>query len=214
MKKLFAMILAIVLVLSLAACGGNSDDSGNTGTSGNAESAGKVESSGNTESAGSTENSGDSAPAKNLQTVEMTVEASGLEELTKVVIGAPESMTVEETGWSVRFTDEKQDVEVEAYLLNDYDTYSYNQQYAQEEYEGYGEQKFGDFDGYYYISESGYYVEVYVYLGCVAEIDDVYLSFSISALEGETSHEELFELQDVQTILASAVYYPAQEEAA
>lgn len=136
MKKLFAMILAIVLVLSLAACGGNSDDSGNTGTSGNAESAGKVESSGNAESAGSTENSGDSAPAKNLQTVEMTVEASGLEELTKVVIGAPESMTVEETGWSVRFTDEKQDVEVEAYLLNDYDTYSYNQEYAQEEYEG------------------------------------------------------------------------------
>ena len=71
-----------------------------------------------------------------------------------------------------------------------------------------------DFDGYYYISEIGYYVEVYVYLGCVAEIDDVYLSFSISALEGETSHEELFELQDVQTILASAEYYPAQEEAA
>lgn len=53
-----------------------------------------------------------------------------------------------------------------------------------------------------------------MYLGCVAEIDDVYLSFSISALEGETSPEELFELQDVQTILASAVYYPAQEEAA
>ena len=32
MKKLFAMILAIVLVLSLAACGGNSDDSGNVNT--------------------------------------------------------------------------------------------------------------------------------------------------------------------------------------
>lgn len=188
MKKFYAILLTLAILLSLAACGGEekkSDGGSNTKT-----------------------------PSADLQTMEMEIEASGLEELTKVTIGAPKSMRIEENDWNIVFTDEKQDVQVEAYLLCDYDCYAINQEYAKDEYEGYGEQKFGDFDGYYYISESGYYVEVFVYLGCVAEMDDVYLSFSISALEGETDPMELFKLADVQTILSSAAFYPAQEEAA
>ena len=183
MKKLLALLFAMVMVLSMAACGGKvGDDSGNK------------------------------TPAKNLQVVEMEIEASGLEELTKVTIGAPKNMSIEENDWNIVFTDEKQDVSVEAYLLCDYNCYDINQEYAKDTYEGYGEQKFGDFDGYYYISESGYYVEVFVYLGCVAEIDDVYLSFTIGALVGSSDNPmELFKLKDVQTLLSSAEFFPAQE---
>lgn len=182
MKKLLALLLAIVMVLSMAACGGKvGDDSGNK------------------------------TPAKNLQVVEMEIEASGLEDLTKATFGVPKNMEVEEKDWCYVITDEKQNVEIEAYICCDYNCYDYNQEASKEEREGYGEQKFGDFDGYYYISESGYYVEVFVYLGCVAEIDDVYLSFSVSALEGETDPLELFKLKDVQTLLSSAEFFPAQE---
>lgn len=178
MKKVFALLLVLVMVCSMAAC-----DKGDA-----------------------------KETPKNLQTVEMEVEASGLEELTKVTVGAPQNMTVEKKDWCVVFSDEKQNVSVETYLLCDYDCYDINQEYAKEEYEGYGEYKFGDYKGYYYLSSSGYDLEVFVYLGCVAEIDDVYLSFTISALD-ETSGDlmELFKLQDVQTILSSAVFYPAQE---
>ena len=53
---------------------------------------------------------------------------------------------------------------------------------------------------------------MYVYLGCVAEMDDVYLSFTIGALEGSSDNPmELFKLKDVQTILSSATFIPAQE---
>ena len=52
---------------------------------------------------------------------------------------------------------------------------------------------------------------MYVYLGCVAEMDDVYLSFTIGALEGSSDNPmELFKLKDVQT---SATFTPAQEPA-
>ena len=55
---------------------------------------------------------------------------------------------------------------------------------------------------------------MYVYLGCVAEMDDVYLSFTIGALEGSSDNPmELFKLKDVQTILSSATFTLAQEPA-
>lgn len=185
MKKLLALLLALVMALSMAACGGNGGD-----------------------------DSGNKTPSKNLQTVEMEIEASGLEDLTKATIGVPKNMNVEEKDWCYVITDEKQDVEIEAYICSDYDCYGYNQEASKEECEGYGEQKFGDFDGYYYIDGSGYYVEVYVYLGCVAEMDDVYLSFTIGALEESSENPmELFKLKDVQTLLSSAAFYPAQEPA-
>ena len=183
MKKLLALLLSLVMVLSMAACGGKvGDDSGNK------------------------------TPAKNLQIAEMEIEASGLEDLTKATFGVPKNMEVEEKDWCYVITDEKQNVEIEAYICCDYDCYDYNQEASKEECEGYGEQKFGDFDGYYYIDGSGYYVEVYVYLGCVAEMDDVYLSFTIGALEGSSDNPmELFKLKDVQTLLCSAEFFPAQE---
>jgi len=185
MKRILTILLAMTMVLAMAACGGSGEKANNG------------------------ENN---APAAELQKMEMTTEASGLEELTRVTIGAPKNMSIEENDWNIVFTDEKQDVSVEAYLLCDYNCYDINQEYAKETYEGYGEQKFGDFDGYYYISESGYYVEVFVYLGCVAEIDDVYLSFTIGALEGSSDNPmELFKLKDVQTLLSSAEFFPAQE---
>ena len=189
MKKLMTLLLAAVMVLSLAACGGSQGgDKGGEPTN--------------------------KPQAQSLQTVELEIEASGLEGLTKATIGAPKSMAVEEKDWCIVFTDEKQNVEVEAYICSDYDCYDYNQQASKEECEGYGEQKFGDFDGYYHIDGSGYYVEVYVYLGCVAEMDDVYLSFTIGALEGSSEDPmALFELQDVQTLLCSAAFFPARETA-
>lgn len=183
MKKLLALALALVMVFSLVACGGNGGD-----------------------------NSDNNKPTKNLQVVEMEIEASGLEDLTKATLGVPKNMKVEEKDWCYVITDEKQNVEVEAYICSDYNCYDYNKEAAKEEREGYGEQKFGEFDGYYHIDGSGYYVEVYVYLGCVAEIDDVYLSFTIGALEGSSDNPmELFKLKDVQTLLCSAAFYPAQE---
>ena len=186
MKKLLALMLALVIVLSMAACGGGSNSSG--------------------------DGSGNKVPAKDLQVLEMEIEASDLEETTKATIGVPKNMSVEEKDWCIVITDEKQDVEVEAYICSDYNCYDYNQEASKEECEGYGEQKFGDFDGYYYIDGSGYYVEVYVYLGCVAELDDVYLSFTIGALEGSSEDPmALFQLEDVQTILCSATFTPAQE---
>ena len=179
MKKLMAFLLVLVMVLSLAACGGGS---------------------------------GTPVAEKNLKTVEMDILASDLDDLTKATFGVPKNMTVEETDWCVVITDEKQNVEIEAYICSDYNCYDYNQEASKEECEGYGEQKFGDFDGYYYIDGSGYYVEVYVYLGCVAEMDDVYLSFTIGALEGSSDNPmELFKLKDVQTLLCSAEFFPAQE---
>ena len=180
MKKLLALLLALVMMLSMAACDGEGAPTGNT----------------------------------NLKTVEMETEASGLEDLTKATFGVPKNMAVEEKDWCVVITDEKQNVQVEAYICCDYNCYDYNQEASKEECEGYGEQKFGDFNGYYYIDGSGYYVEVYIYLGCVAEIDDVYLSFTIGALEGSSEDPmALFNLKDVQTLLCSAAFYPAQEPA-
>ena len=181
MKKLMAFLLVLVMVLSLAACGGGS---------------------------------GTPVADKNLKTVEMDILASDLDDLTKATFGVPKNMTVEEKDWCMVITDEKQNVEIEAYICSDYNCYDYNQEASKEECEGYGEQKFGNFDGYYYIDGSGYYVEVYVYLGCVAEIDDVYLSFTIGALEGSADDPmALFNLKDVQTLLSSAAFYPAQETA-
>ena len=186
MKKLLACMLALAMLLSLAACDASVEkDSGS-----------KVSSS------------------KKLQTVEMEIEASSLEELSKATIGVPKNMSIEEKDWCYVISDKKQNVEIEAYICSDYDCYAYNQEASKEECEGYGEQKFGDFNGYYHIDGSGYYVEVYIYLGCVAEIDDVYLSFTIGALEGSSEDPmKLFNLEDVQTLLCSAAFYPAPEPA-
>ena len=185
MKKFLALLLALVMLLALSACGESEE-----------------------------KDSGKQSSSKKLQTIEMEIEASGLEELSKATIGVPKNMSIEEKDWCYVITDKKQDVEIEAYICSDYDCYDYNQEASKEECEGYGEQKFGDFDGYYHIDGSGYYVEVYIYLGCVAEMDDVYLSFTIGALEGSSEDPmELFRLADVQTLLSSAAFYPAQEPA-
>ena len=87
MKKLLALLLAMVMVLSMAACGGNGGD-----------------------------DSGNKAPAKNLQAVEMEIEASGLEDMTKATIGVPKNMEIEEKDWCYVITDKKQNVEIEAYI--------------------------------------------------------------------------------------------------
>ena len=125
-------MLTLVMVLSMTACGGTGGD-----------------------------DSGNKAPAKNLQTAEMEIEASGLEDMTKATIGVPKNMEIEEKDWCYIITDKKHNAEIEAYICCDYSCYDYNQEASKEECEGYGEQKFGDFDGYYYIDGSGYYVEVY-----------------------------------------------------
>ena len=188
MKKLLAILLALAMVCSMVACSKGGEDTGAGGDT--------------------------AAPAADLQKIEMEIEASGLEELSKVTLGAPKNMSIEKNDWNYVITDEKQNVSVEAYICSDYNCYDINQEASKESDEGYGEQKFGDFDGYYYIAPSGYYVEVYIYMGCVAEMDDVYLSFTIGALEGSSENPmALFNLADVQTILSSAVFTPAQEAA-
>lgn len=168
MKRIFACILTVVMLLTLTACGG-----------------------------------------ANLTTFEMTCEPDGAEGPAKVTIGYPDGFTMEETDWCVILTDEKKDVEIEAYFLNDYNCYNENQEYAKTEYFYYEEFKFGKYNGYACLTdEASTVMDVYVYLECVGEIDDVYVSFSITSASRslEKDPKDLFKLAEVRQVLDSVVY--------
>lgn len=168
MKKLFAMILAAVMLLSLTACGGGS-----------------------------------------LETFEMSVIPSGVEEAAKVTVGYPNGFVKEELEWCVTLTDEKKDIAIEVFLVNDYDCYAVNQEYAKEEYFFYEEGTYGSHKGYAcMIDEASGDMEVFVYLGCVAEMDDVYMSFRISSASQnlDADIEAMYRQDAVQKVLSSVVY--------
>lgn len=186
MKKWLAILLTLAIVGSMVACDSKTAD-----------------------------DQGQQTTAPQQQTVEMKIQASGLDDKSAVTLTAPANMQIKEKALSYVFTDETQNVSVETYLYSDYNCYSFNQEASKALEEGYGEQKFGNYDGYYYLSASGPYVEAYVYLGIVAELDDVYLSFTIGAPEGQEAADPmaLFRLPDVQAILSSAVFTPAQAPA-
>jgi len=177
MKRTIAMLLAVIMLLSLTACGGG-------------------------------------AAGENLETFEMTVEPDGVEEPAKVTVGYPKNFTKEVKDWCVTLTDESKDVEIEAYFINDYDCYAINEEYAKEEYFFYEEGTFGDYKGYACLSdEASAILEVYVYLECVADIDDVYVCFYISSASGDldANPQELYKLKEVKQVLNSVVYTaPAQ----
>ena len=153
---------------------------------------------------------------ENLETFEMEVLPSGVEEPAKVTIGYPKSFTKEVKDWCVVLTDEAKDVEVEAYFINDYNCYDINQEYAEEEYYFYEEATFGDYRGYACMTdEASADMEVYIYLDCVAEIDDVYLCFFVSSasLSLDADVKALYKLDVVQQILNSVEYTAPAEPA-
>lgn len=51
-------------------------------------------------------------------------------------------------------------------------------------------------------------LEVYIYLGCVAEMDDVYMTFYISSasMDLDADPMALYKLEEVQQVLNSLVY--------
>lgn len=182
MKKLLAMILAAVMLLSLAAC-----DNKVGQNDGNKDTEAKV----------------------TLKTFEMTTEPAGVEELARVSVGYPENFAIEVNDWSVILTDEKKDVQIEVYILCDYDCYAINQEYAEEEYYYYEEVKLGDHKGYAcLVDEYSSMLDVYLYMGCVAEMDDVYMCFSIgsASFDLDADPKELYQLEEVQQVLKSVVY--------
>ena len=188
MKKLFALLLAALMLLSLAAC-----DKGETDNPATPE-----------------------APKVNLKTFEMTVEPDGVDEPAKASIGYPENFTMEEKDWCVVLTDEAKDVAIEVYFTNDYNCYDINEEYAKEEYFFYEAGTYGSHKGYVCLNdEASAEAEVFVYLGCVAEMDDVYLTFRISSASQDLDADPMamYKLEEVKQVLNSVVYTAPAEPA-
>ena len=186
MKKLFALLLAAMMLLSLAACGEN----------------------GNTDQP--------TEPKANLKTFEMTCEPDGVEEPAKATISYPENFTMEQEDWCVVLTDESKDVEIEVFMTNDYNCYDVNQESAKEEYFFYEESTFGSYQGYACMTdEESATVEVYVYLDLVAEMDDVYMTFYISSasMDLDADPQALYKLPEVRQVLDSVAYTAPAESA-
>jgi len=187
MKKLFVLALAAMLLLSLAACGGNPNSPADP-----------------------------TVPKADLKTFEMSAEITGVEEPAKVTVGYPKNFTMEEKDWCVVLTDESKDVQIDVYLLNDYDCYGVNQEYAKEESFFYEEATFGSFKGY--VCQTDEYsttVTAFVYLGCVAEMDDVYMNFDVSSASADldADPQALYKLAEVQQVISSVVYTAPAEPA-
>lgn len=179
MKRFIAILLAAMLLLGLAACGG-SEGSGTPET-----------------------------PKANLKTFEMTCEPDGVEDPAKATIGYPENFTMEEKDWCVVLTDAEKDVEIEVYFTNDYDCYAVNEEYVKEEHFFYESGKYGSFDGYAtLVDEESASFDVYVYLGCVAEMDDVYMTFYIrsASRDLDADPKAMYQLEEVRQILNSVAY--------
>ena len=186
MKKLFALLLAAVMLLSLVACGGNGDTEQTT------------------------------EPKVNLKTFEMTCEPDGVEEPAKATISYPENFTMEEEDWCVVLTDESKDVEIEVYFTNDYNCYTVNEEYAKEEHFFYEAGKYGSFNGYAtLVDEESASLDVNVYLACVAEMDDVYVTFYIrsASQDLQADLQALYKLPEVRQVLDSVAYTAPAESA-
>jgi len=139
-----------------------------------------------------------------------------VEEPAKVTVGYPESFTMEQKDWCVVLTDESKDVQIEVYFTNDYDCYTVNEDYAKEEHFFYESGKYGSFNGYAtLVDEASASMDVNVYLACVAEMDDVYVTFYIrsasQALDADL--QALYKLPEVRQVLDSLVYTAPAEPA-
>ena len=185
MKKLFALLLAAMMLLSLAACGGSEEGPTND------------------------------TPKTQLTTFEMTCELDYVDEPAKATIGYPENFTKEESDWSVTLTDEAKDVQIEVFISADMN-YTDGLEYAKEEHFFCEEDTFGEFKGYAtMIDEESSDLDVNVYLGCVAEMDDVYLTFRISSasMDLDADPQALYKLPEVRQVLDSVVYTAPAEPA-
>lgn len=182
MKKLFALLLAAMLLLNLTACGGG----------------------GNTDQPGKTDE-----PKVELTTFEMTCEPDFVEEPAKATIGYPGNFTMEQKDWSVVLTDEAKDVSVEVFFSADFSCYDANEEYAKEEYFFYESATYGKYKGYVTrMDEESADVEAQVYLDLVEDTDDVYLTFRISSASGNLDADPvaMYRLPEVQQVLNSVVY--------
>ena len=183
MKRLFALLLAALMLLSLAACGGGGETP--------------------------------KAPKADLTTFEMTCELDYVDEPAKATVGYPKSFTKEESDWSVTLTDEAADVQIEVFISAD-TNYTDGLEYAKEEHFFCEEGTFGEFKGYAtMIDEESSDLDVNVYLGCVAEIDDVYLTFRISSASQDLDADPMamYKLEEVKQVLNSVVYTAPAEPA-
>ena len=183
MKKLFALLLAAMMLLSLAACGGGEGETNQTGKT--------------------------DEPKVTLETFEMTCEPDGVEAPAKATVGYPKNFTIEEKDWCVILTDAEKDVEIEACFTNDYNCYDVNEEYAKEEHFFYEAATYGSYKGYVTrVDEESAAVDVYVYLDLVAEMDDVYMTFYIRSASGDLEADPMamYQLPEVQQVLASVAY--------
>ena len=139
----------------------------------------------------------------------MTCEPDGAAEPAKVTVGYPKNFAIDESDWCVTLTDEAKDAEIEVYFTNDYNCYTDNEAYAAEDNYFYEAATFGDYQGYITLTdEESANLEVYIYLGCVAEMDDVYMTFYISSasMDLDADPMEMYKLEEVQQVLNSVVY--------
>lgn len=223
MKKLIAILLAAALLLTMAACSNGGTQSTASSQSPAARESSTAQDSSTEESSTAAEASESSeeessTPAAKLNTYEQFATSDECEEPAKVTISYPDNFTYGGEnpygGWE-ELVDKAKDIYIESALGCDYNTYDDNQEYAKEDY-FYEEGVFGGYNGFVVMyDEDSASVEVYIYLDCIEELDDVYMMFSIrsASYNEKVNPVDLYRMDEVQQVLNSIVYTaPADAE--
>lgn len=204
MKRIFALLLAAMMLLTLTACGGGTKDPVKPGNN-----------TSQSEPAKSETPAPQDTPKTNadLETYEMVNDYAYEEVTTKVTFSYPKSFTFEEDSWGrVEMTDEAKNVYIAPDLNND-GYYDDNQEMAKEENVFYEEATFGDYQGFAWIRDDedlSLHVVIYLdYLDIENVWSDVCMEFDIRALSSDYDADtliELYRLPEVQQVLNSVVY--------
>ena len=183
MKRLFALLLASIMVLTLVSCGG----SGSGGNTGNNE-----------------ENKGEKLTL--LQYTEEDYDA-----MISVDFFYPDNADItieidEEDPYCADLTYEDAGVIISPSLFED-TTFDDNKEYAKEEEETYTEFEIGGYDCYAYEDFGGYWI--YAHLEKLYENTDRYLVITIDPIDFDepvAEGAELYEIDEVKEIVDSFVY--------